>query len=110
MEIPPKDNRKTRSSNTQGSSPKTKKRGVLARYLVPVVCICVGIALLAFAAWRFATITVGTTATTERAISDILNMADRGQLKSVSISGNDVVATGTRNQKFHAVKEDGEAV
>src|SRR5207244_207235 len=82
----------------------------LARYLVPVVCICVGIALLAFAAWRFATITVGTTATTERAISDILNMADRGQLKSVSISGNDVVATGTRNQKFHAVKEDGEAV
>src|SRR5437899_11440517 len=103
MEIPPKDNRKTRNSNTQGSSPKTRKRSIWARYLVPIICIVVGIALLAFAGWRFVTITVGNTVTIERPISDILNMADKGQLKSVTISGNDIVATNTKKQQYHAV-------
>ncbi len=110
MEIPPKDNRKTRSSNTQGSSPKTKKRSVAVRYVVPVACIVLGIALLAFAGWRFVNITVSSTTTIERPISDILNMADKGQLKSVTISGNDVTATNAKNQEFHAVKEDGQSV
>ncbi|GHO95866.1 ATP-dependent zinc metalloprotease FtsH [Reticulibacter mediterranei] len=82
----------------------------MVRYLVPVACIVLGIALLAFAGWRFVNITVSSTTTIERPISDILNMADKGQIKSVTISGNDVTATNAKNQEYHAVKEDGQSV
>ena len=54
-------------------------------------------------------ITVGTTAQ-ERPITDVLNMADSHQLKTVSLSGNDVVATAKNGQQYHAIKEDGQAV
>jgi cell division protease FtsH len=110
MEIPPKDNRKVRSSDTQSSSPKTKKRSFVARYMVPGICVLLGIALLVFAGLRFVSITVSNTTTIERPVSDVLNMADRHQLKAVTLSGNDVLATDKKNQQYHAVKEDGQSV
>jgi cell division protease FtsH len=110
MEIPPKDNRKVRSSDTQSSSPKTKKRSFVARYMVPGICVLLGIALLVFAGLRFVSITVSNTTTIERPVSDVLNMADQHQLKAVTLSGNDVLATDKKNQQYHAVKEDGQSV
>lgn len=110
MEIPPKDNRKTRN-NSQSSSPKSaRKRSFAVRYGVPIVCIVLGIALLVVAGLRFVNITTSSATTQERAISDVLNMADRHQLKDVTISGNDITATNRSGQQFHAVKEDGQAV
>jgi cell division protease FtsH len=110
MEIPPKDNRKARSSDTQSSSPKAKKRSFVARYMIPIICVLLGVALLVFAGLRFISITVSNTATIERPISSVLDMADRYQLKSVMISGDDVTATDKKNQQYHAVKEDGQPV
>src|SRR6266700_1761109 len=110
MEIPPKDNRKVRSSDTQSSSPKTKKRSFVVRYMVPGICVLLGIALLVFAGLRFVSITVSNTTTIERPVSDVLNMADQHQLKAVTLSGNDVLATDKKNQQYHAIKEDGQSV
>jgi cell division protease FtsH len=110
MEIPPKDNRKIRSSDTPGSSPKAKKRSLVVRYVVPGICVLLGIGLLVFAGLRFVSITVSNNSTIERPISDVLNMADQHQLKAVTISGDDVTATDKKNQQYHAVKEDGQSV
>ncbi|HET8911222.1 MAG TPA: ATP-dependent zinc metalloprotease FtsH [Ktedonobacteraceae bacterium] len=46
----------------------------------------------------------------DKPISDVLNMADQHQLKSVSIKGVDIYATALNGQKYHAVKEDGQIV
>src|SRR5581483_282562 len=110
MEIPPKDNRKIRSSDTPGSSPKAKKRSFVARYVIPGICVLLGVGLLIFAGLRFVSITVSNNSTIERPISDVLNMADRHQLKAVTISGDDVTATDKKNLQYHAVKEDGQSV
>jgi cell division protease FtsH len=48
--------------------------------------------------------------TVEEPISTVLNMADKHQLVSVTISGDDVYATGTQGQRYHAVKEDNQSV
>jgi cell division protease FtsH len=109
MEIFPKNNRET--TNASGSSRKaTKKRSLLVRFGIPAACIAIVALVLVLAAIRVVSITVGGTAIHERPISDVLNMADRHQLKTVTISGNDVTATSKTGQQFHAVKEDGQAV
>ncbi len=46
----------------------------------------------------------------EKPISDVLNMADRHQLKSATINGDDVNALGSNGQHYHALKEDGQSV
>lgn len=48
--------------------------------------------------------------TVEEPISTVLNMADKHQLVSVTISGDDIYATGTHGQSYHAVKEDNQSV
>src|SRR5579885_1052343 len=45
-----------------------------------------------------------------RPISDILNMADQHLLKSVTINGDTITATGKNGQHYHAIKEDGQSV
>jgi cell division protease FtsH len=111
MEMPPKDNRETRNSNPRGSSPKsTKKRSMVVRYGIPVVIalLCVGLFFIAGShAIKFS---LGGSAPLERPISDVLNMADHHLLRSVTLSGNDVIATDNKGQQFHATKEDGQAV
>jgi cell division protease FtsH len=111
MEMSPKDNQETRKSNAQSSSQKqAKKKSLLARYGIPAALVIVGIALLAFAAVRLVTITRSASVAQERPISTVLNMADQHQLKAVTLSGNDVLATGTNGQQYSATKEDGQAV
>ncbi len=46
----------------------------------------------------------------DRPVSEVLNLADRHQLKSVTISGNELTATSISGQQYHAYKEDGQAV
>nr|MBA2393592.1 ATP-dependent zinc metalloprotease FtsH [Ktedonobacteraceae bacterium] len=72
--------------------------------------ILLGIVLIGFAGFRLISSTAGGASAQERPISDVLNMADRHALKSVTLSGADVFATGQNGQKYHAVKEDGQSV
>jgi cell division protease FtsH len=88
----------------------TKKRHLVIRYGVPIVLILVGVLLLGVAAVRLMNITLGGATAQDRPISDVLNMANRHQLKSVTLSGDDVLATSKTGQQYHAVKEDGQAV
>lgn len=111
MEIPPKDNRESTSSSTQSSSQKAnKKRNLLLRYGIPAIFVVLGISLLVLAGVRFMNVTVGGATAQDKPITDVLNMADAHQLKSVALNGNDVVATAKNGQQYHAVKEDGQAV
>src|SRR5579859_2002872 len=102
MEMPPKDNRKNNSA--------ARKRKLFVLYGVPVLLVIVGIVLLTLASLRLVNITIGGSSTQEKPISDVLNMADRHELKSVVLSGNDVLATSTTGKQYHATKEDGQAV
>src|SRR5947209_4462531 len=111
MDIPPKDDRKSTGSNSQSSLRKTtRKRNVAIRYGVTTLLVLVGIVLLGIAAVRLMNITFGGATTQDRPISDVLNMADRHQLKSVTVSGNDVLAISKAGQQYHAIKEDRQAV
>src|ERR1019366_1588470 len=110
MEMSPKNNRETRKTNTPGSSQKTKRRNLITRYAIPGTFILLGVVLIAFAAFRLVSVTVGGTTTQERPISDVLNMADQHVLKSVTLNGDDVTAIGKNGQRYHALKEDGQSV
>jgi cell division protease FtsH len=66
--------------------------------------------LLAFAGIRLINMTAGNTEVQERAISEILDMADRHQLKMVTISGNEITATNGTGQRYQATKEEGQAI
>ncbi len=109
MEIPPNDNQET--PNSRNSVPKTtKKRSFLARYSIPIVFVLIGVLLLTIAGVRFFSLTTAAVSVQERPISDVLNMADRHQLKSVALNGNDITATDFAGRQYHAVKEDGASV
>src|SRR5579883_2989092 len=110
MEIPQKDNRETTNPKTQNTSPKmAKMQKLLLRYRVAVL-VMLGVLLLLVAGIRFVSITVGGDSLQEKPISDLLNMADHHQLKSVTISGSDVLARSSAGNQYHAVKEDGQPI
>ncbi|HLG60339.1 MAG TPA: ATP-dependent zinc metalloprotease FtsH [Ktedonosporobacter sp.] len=110
MEIPQKDNRETTNPKTQNTSPKmAKMQKLLLRYRVAVL-VMLGVLLLLVAGIRFVSITVGGNSVQEKPISDLLNMADHHQLKSVTISGSDVLARSSAGNQYHAVKEDGQPI
>jgi cell division protease FtsH len=77
------------------------------RYGPLVTLVALGFLVLAFLALRAANVTVGRDKTVEKPITDVLNMADRHELQSVAVGGNDVFATGLNGQRYHANKEDG---
>jgi cell division protease FtsH len=106
MEIPPKDNRGT----TKSTSKITKKRSLITRYLIPIAIIILAVSLLVFAGVRLVSLTVGGAAIQDKPISDVLNMADRHQLKLITIDGSDVYATSKTGQQYHSIKEDGLAL
>jgi cell division protease FtsH len=110
MEMSPKNNRETRKTNAQRSSQKTKMRTLITRYALPGTILLLAVALLTFAAFRLLSVTAGGTTTQERPISDLLNMADQHVLKSVTLSGSDVVAIGKSGKHYHALKEDGQSI
>src|SRR5450432_2755301 len=110
MEMSPKNDKGTRKTNAQSSLQKTKRRALLTRYALPGVLILLGVVLIGFAVFRLVSATSGAASAQERPISDVLNMADSHALKSVTLSGSDVFATGKSGRQYHAVKEDGQSV
>ncbi len=46
----------------------------------------------------------------DKPISIVLNMADHQQLRSVTISGNELYATSKSGQTYHALKEEGQPI
>ncbi len=110
MQIAPKDNRE--STKTQSSTRKTlKKRNTIALYGLAVTLVLAGILLAVLAFTHTINLSLGSSTVQERPISDLLNMADRHQLRSVVLNNNnDVVATGLKGQQYHALKEDGQSV
>src|SRR6266702_4492313 len=105
MKIPQHDNQ-----DPKGSHKATNKRSRIVRYSISASLVLLGLLLLGLVVVRIVNITVGRDNTVDKPISDVLNMADQHKLKSVSISGNEVFATGTSGQKYHAFKEDGQPV
>ncbi len=111
MESPQQDNQEPKDSNSPRSPNKaTKKRNLLTRYGVPALVVFLGVLLLGVVAARVVSSNVGRVNTQERPISDVLNFADNHMLKSVTISGNDILAVDINGQQYHALKEDGQSV
>ncbi len=87
-----------------------KKKSLLRRYSLVIALVVVSVLILGILGLRYVSISTSSPVVQERPISDVLNMADRHQLKSVVLSGNVVTATGLNGQQYQAVKEDGNAL
>src|SRR6266702_7082818 len=105
MKIPQQNDHDPKSPQ---NAPSNRFRFV--RYSISAAVILFGMALLVLVIVRIVNITIGHDNVIEKPISDVLNMADQHKLKSVSLSGNEVFATGISGQKYHAYKEDGQPV
>jgi cell division protease FtsH len=114
MEMPQHDNQdpeqKIPETPRHSAKPRiSKKRALVYRYGILAFAVLLLVALVSF-------VVINTTKgmnhvhVQEKAISDVLNLADHQQLKSVSLNGDDVNAIGINGQHYHAVKEDGQAV
>ncbi len=109
MEKFPKDSRELGKS--QSSSRKTfRKRSIVVRYGVPIALACVALLLFVLITIHALNLSFGGSSIQEKPISDLLNMADHHQLKSVTLNHNDVVATGVKGQQYHSFKEDGQTI
>jgi cell division protease FtsH len=105
MKMPQQDNQEPKSPQKA-----PRKRSRLVRYSVSALLVLLGVALLGFVVLRFVNATTGRNNVVDKPISDVLNMADQHKLKSALIQGNDIFATSTTGQKYHAYKEDGQPV
>ena len=105
MKLPQHDNQDPKTPQKL-----TKKNVRLLRYSIAAFFVLLGLTILGFVVVPIVSSTFGHDNTVDKPISDVLNMADQHVLKSVFISGNDVLATGMNGQKYHAVKEDGQTV
>src|ERR1700676_506219 len=105
MKIPQHDNQDPKIPQKM-----TKKNVRLIRYCIASFFVLLGLTILGFVVIQIVYPTIGRDNTVDKPISDVLNMADQHVLKSVFISGNDVLATGMNGQKYHAVKEDGQTI
>src|SRR5207245_10032175 len=115
MEMPPQDNPEQTGPNSPRPPQKqTKKRTRLASYGMPILIALVLVSAIGIVFGLIVTHTIrinfGSSNIQEKPISEILNLADHHQLKSVLISGNELFATGIADQQYHAVKEDGQLV
>ena len=111
MEMPPKDKREAANAKPQGTSPKVRKtRKMVARYGIAAGLVLVGVLFLVVAGMRLVNITIGGASAQDIPVSDALNMAEHHQLKSVTLSGNEIFATSISGTQYHAVKEDGQPV
>src|SRR6266568_864808 len=113
MELPPQPNRDQPGSNsTRPPTPQksAKKRSFPTRTVLLVSATILGLLIVGLLMIHVVSINVGNNNVVDKPISDVLNLADHHQLKSVTISGNEIFATGTTGQQYHAFKEDGQAV
>ncbi len=111
METPQPDNQEPKDPNSPRSPHKaTRKRNRLVRLGIPVLVGLMGVVLAGIIVARVVSGNMSHFTTQEKPISDVLNLADRHVLKSVTISGNDIFAVDTKGQHYHAVKEDGQSI
>jgi cell division protease FtsH len=113
MELPPQPNRDQPGSNsTRPPTPQksAKKRSFPTRTVLLVSATILGLLIVGLLMIHVVSINVGNNNVVDKPISEVLNLADHHQLKSVTISGNEIFATGTTGQQYHAFKEDGQAV
>ena len=99
----PKD---TRKATNKAARPKHKHRRIFFALIALVPF------LLAFliAYMIHVSTATGNSQAIDRPISDILNMADHHQLKSATISGDDVFVTSKTGRSYHTFKEQGQPV
>jgi cell division protease FtsH len=111
MEMPQPDNQEPKDPNSPRTPQKaTKARAILFRFGVPAIVVLMGVLLIGIVATRVVSSNTSHYNTQEKPISDVLNLADHHVLKSVTISGNDILAVDSKGQHYHAVKEDGQSV
>ncbi len=111
MQLPPHENPGPRGPDSPRSPQKTTRKhprfsriGVIS-LVVLLVVLFVGLATL-----LVVSLNVGQANVQDKPITDLLNLADHHQLKSVTISGNEIMASGITGQQYHAIKEDGQPV
>ena len=94
-----------RSAKSRGS----KRRQLVYRYGLPTLALLLLVALVSFVV---VSVVGGMShvSVQSRPISDILNMADQHQLRTVTINGNTITAVGKNGQHYQTVKEEGQAV
>src|SRR5256714_14621920 len=105
MKLPQENNQEPKSPEKA-----TRKRSRLVRYSVSAFVVLLGALLLGFVALRVVNATIARDSVVDKPISDVLNMADQHKLKTALIQGNEVFATSSNGQKYHAYKEDGQTV
>ncbi len=105
MSIPQHDDQ-----DPKGPQKATNTPSRFGRHRTLFVCVALGIALLVFVVVYLVTVTPGQKRTIDKPISDVLNMADQHRLKSALITGDEIFATGTSGQQYHAYKEEGQPV
>src|SRR5579875_1733816 len=113
MEMPPKNNRQTSGNNPKSrgtSSRVTRRRRLVVRYALPLGLIVGGVLCLAIALAHVVHFTFSSPSAQVLPISSVLNMADRHQLKAVTISGNEIDAQGVNGKLYQTVKENGQSV
>ena len=108
MKTPPENNQKNTDAR-QSIFKMTKKRSVILRYAIPGA-VFLALVLLTVAGFTFFRGAFTTSNVQNRPISTVLDMADHHQLKTVVINGNDVTATSTHDQQYHAVKESDQSL
>jgi len=112
MEMPQHDNqdpKKNIPETPHRSAKRAKKRQLMQRYGLLIFAVLLCVAVVSFVGVNIAS-SVQPVNVQEKPISDILNLADRHLLKSVTITGDDIQAIGVNGQHYHAVKEDGQSV
>ncbi len=82
----------------------------MIRYGVSAFFVLLGIAILGYVVIRVGNFTSARNTTVDKPITDVLNMADQHKIKTVLITGNEILATDMNGQKYHAYKEDGQTV
>src|SRR5258707_7800715 len=111
MKTPQQDNQEPKDSDSPRSPQKiTKKWNMLARFGVPALVVLLGAVVLGVVAIRLISSNMSHINIQEKPISAVLNFADHHLLQSVTISGDDIFATGNNSQQYHAVKEDNQSV
>ncbi len=111
MELSPKEKREANNLNPRKPSPKvTKKRSFVARYGLPIALVIIGVVLLGIVGTRLFAISQSAPTIQAQPISNLLNMADRHQLKSVALDGNNLTATGVNGKQYSSYKENDQSV
>jgi cell division protease FtsH len=115
MEMPPQDNpEQTGPKSPRPPQKETKKRTRLASYGMPILIALVVVSAVVIVFGLIVAhaihVNFGSSNIQEEPISEVSNLADHHQLKSVLISGDEIFATGISGQQYHAIKEDGQPV